>query len=44
VQTSNLDLGDGEVTALDLATDEESAVFDTIDLAPHSARIVRVRK
>ena len=44
VQTSNLDLGDGEVTALDLAREEESAVFDTIDLAPHSARIVRVRK
>jgi alpha-galactosidase len=44
VQTSNLDLGDGEATALDLARDEERAVFDTIDLAPHSARIVRVRK
>ena len=44
VQTSDLDLGDGEATSLDLATHEKSAVFDTIDLAPHSARIIRVRK
>jgi alpha-galactosidase len=44
VQTADLNLGDGEATSLDLATDEKSAVFDTIDLAPHSARIIRVRK
>ena len=44
VQTSDLNLGDGEATTLDLATGERSAVFDRIDLAPHSARIIRVRK
>jgi alpha-galactosidase len=44
VQTSGLNLGEGEATALDLATGERSAVFDTIDLAPHSARIIRVKK
>ena len=44
VQSSHLNLGDGEATSLDLATGEESAVFDTIDLAPHSARIIRMRK
>jgi alpha-galactosidase len=44
VQTSDLNLGEGEATALDLATGERTSVFDTIDLAPHSARIIRVRK
>jgi alpha-galactosidase len=44
VQTSDLDLAAGEAVALDLAMNEESAVFDTIDLAPHSARIIRVRR
>ena len=34
----------GETHALDLATDEKTAVFDTLDLPPHSARIIRVRK
>lgn len=42
VQTSDLDLGAGEAVALDLATGEHSAIFDTIDLAAHSARIIRV--
>jgi hypothetical protein len=28
----------------DLATTGKAAVFDTIDLAPHSARILRVKK
>ena len=44
VQTSDLNLGDGEITALDLARDERIEVFDAIDLPPHSARILRVRR
>jgi alpha-galactosidase len=44
VQTSDLNLAEGEATALDLATGERRAVFDRIDLAPHSARVIRVRK
>jgi alpha-galactosidase len=44
VQTSDLNLGDGEKVVFDLATASKSAVFDTIDLAPHSARIIRVKK
>jgi alpha-galactosidase len=44
VQTSDLNLGEGETVALDLATNEDSAVFDAIDLPPHSARILRLRK
>jgi alpha-galactosidase len=44
MQTSDLKLGDGEAVALDLATGGKSAIFDTIDLAPHSARIIRVKK
>jgi len=44
VQTSDLNLVDGEAVALDLATGSNSAIFDTIDLAPHSSRIIRVKK
>jgi len=44
VQTSDLNLGDGETVVFDLATASNSAVFDKIDLAPHSARIIRVKK
>ena len=42
VQTSDLKLGAGEIAALDLAFDEKIEIFDTIDLPPHSARILRV--
>jgi alpha-galactosidase len=44
VRISNLDLGDKELTALDLESGEKSEVFDTINLAPHSARLVRGRE
>ena len=44
VQTSDLKLNAGEVVALDLALDEKSEVFDTIDLPPHSARILRIKR
>ena len=44
VQTSELNLGDREIVVFDLATTGKAAVFDTIDLAPHSARILRVKK
>ncbi len=43
VQSSEINLGSGEATTLDLATEEKNAVFDTIDLQPHSARIIRAR-
>lgn len=44
VRTSDLNLGARDLTALDLATNESSAVFDTLALAPHSARILRASR
>jgi hypothetical protein len=44
VQTSDLKLGAGEIAALDLAFDEKIEIFDTIDLPPHSARILRFKR
>ena len=44
VQTSDLKLDGGEIVALDLAFDEKIEVFDTIDLPPHSARILRIKR
>jgi alpha-galactosidase len=44
VQVPNLKLPAGEITALDLARDQRTAIFDTIDLPPHSARILRVTR
>jgi alpha-galactosidase len=44
VQTSDLKLDAGEIVALDLAFDEKIEVFDTIDLPPHSARILRIKR
>ena len=41
VQTSDLKKGVGQIVALDLAFDERIEVFDTLDLPPHSARILR---
>jgi alpha-galactosidase len=42
VQTSDLKLGAGQMVALDLAFDRETEIFDTVDLPPHSARIIRL--
>ena len=44
IQTSDLKLGTGAIVALDLAYDEKIEIFDTIDLPPHSARIIRVKR
>jgi alpha-galactosidase len=44
VQTSDLKLGAGEMVALDLARNEKTEIFDTIDLPPHSARILRLKR
>ena len=44
VQTSDLNSGAGEIAALDLAVDEKFEIFDTIDLPPHSARILWVKR
>ncbi len=44
VPTSDLKLGAGEIAALDLAVDEKIEIFDTIDLPPHSARILRIKR
>ena len=44
VQVPDLKLPAGEITALDLASDERSEIFDKIDLPPHSARILRVKR
>jgi len=44
VQVPDLKLPAGEITALDLAHDERSEIFDKIDLPPHSARILRVKR
>jgi hypothetical protein len=43
VQTSDLKLAAGEIVALDLGLDEKIEIFDTIDLPPHSARILRIK-
>jgi alpha-galactosidase len=42
VDRSDLNLGTSEIIALDLANNEKIEIFDTIDLPPHSARILRV--
>ena len=44
VDRSDLKLGTAEIVALDLAVDEKIEIFDTIDLPPHSARILRVSR
>jgi alpha-galactosidase len=44
VQTSDLKLGAGEIAAHDLAFDEKIEIFDSIDLPPHSARILRIKR
>ena len=44
VQTSDLKLDAGEIVVLDLAYDEKIEIFDTIDLPPHSARILRIKR
>jgi alpha-galactosidase len=44
VQTSDLKLDTGEIVALDLAFDEKIEIFDRIDLPPHSARIMRIKR
>jgi alpha-galactosidase len=44
MQTSNLKFGAREIVALDLAFDEKIEIFDTIDLPPHSARILRIKR
>jgi len=44
VQTSDLKLDAGEIVALDLAFDEKIEIFDTIDLPPHAARILRLKR
>ncbi len=44
VQTSDLKPDAGEIAALDLALDEKIGIFDTIDLPPHSARILRIKR
>ena len=44
VQTSDLKLDAGEIVALDLAFDEKIEIFDTIDLPPHAARIIRLKR
>jgi alpha-galactosidase len=44
VQMSDLKMGAGQIVALDLAFDERIEVFDTLDLPPHSARILRLTR
>ena len=44
VDTSDLKLGALETVALDLTCDEKTEIFDTIDLPPHSARILRLKR
>ena len=44
VQTSDLKLGAVEMVALDLAGGGKIEIFDTIDLPPHSARILRFKR
>ncbi|MGH7924233.1 MAG: hypothetical protein ACREQH_06550 [Candidatus Binatus sp.] len=44
VHTSDLKLGTGAIIALDLALDEKIEIFDRIELPPHSARILRIKR
>ena len=44
VQTSDLKSGAGATVAIDLAVDGEIEIFDTIELPPHSARILRINR
>ncbi len=44
VQMSDLRLGAGEIVALDLAGGEKIEIFGTIDLPPHSARMLRLKR
>lgn len=44
INTADCAIPPGEAEALDLAVDETAAVFDTIQLPPHSARIIRARR
>ena len=44
VQTSDLKLGAAETVALDLAGGDKIEIFDTIDLPPHSARLLRLKR
>ncbi len=44
VQASDLKLNATEIVALDLALDEKIEIFDSIDLPPHSARILRIHR
>jgi alpha-galactosidase len=44
VPALDLKLGPGEISALDLAHDERIEFFDTIDLPPHSARIINLKR
>ena len=44
VDTSDLKLSAGEIVALDLSSDEKIEIFDTIDLPPHSARMLRLKR
>ncbi len=44
VQTSELKPDAREIVALDLAVDEKIEIFDKIDLPPHSARILRIKR
>ncbi|HEY9156752.1 glycoside hydrolase family 36 protein [Candidatus Binatus sp.] len=44
VDTSELKLGAAEIDALDLAGSEKIEVLSTIDLPPHSARMLRLKR
>jgi len=44
VDTSDLKLGAAETIALDLAGGGKIEIFDTIDLPPHSARVLRLKR
>jgi len=44
VQTSDLKFGARKMAALDLASDQKIEIFDTIDLPPHSARILHIKR
>ena len=44
VQGSELKLGAGETVTLDLARNGEIEIFDPIDLPPHSARMIRLKR
>ena len=41
---SELKLGAGELVSLDLLNGEECAVLDAIEMPPHSARIIQVKR